>query len=217
MFCIALRREVLQRVGPLDEQFEIGMFEDDDYALRVRQAGYKILCAEDVFVHHFGHASLGELCANGEYERVFKANRARFETKWGAAWKPHGRRVSPDYAKLRERIQQTAAERLPPDATVVVVSKGDEELLKLNGRQGWHFPRSKDGTYANIYPAEATEAISQLEALRAQGARFFLIPKPAFWWLKYYRGLKEYLERHGRLAVQDEHTCLIYELGGPHA
>jgi hypothetical protein len=97
-----------------------------------------------------------------------------------------------------------------------VVSKGDEELLKLNGRRGWHFPRDKDGGYANVYPARATEAIAQLESLRAEGARFFLIPKPAFWWLQYYGGLKEYLERRCRLAVRDDETCLIYELGGCH-
>jgi GT2 family glycosyltransferase len=213
MFCAAMRSELFKTVGPLDEGYEIGMFEDDDYAQRVRAADYKLLCAEDVFVHHFGQASLGELCTSGEYNTVLATNRRRFEEKWGREWKPHGRRITPEYARLRERIRETAAQ-LPAKATIVVVSKGDNELLKLNGHRAWHFPQDNDGEYANIYPGEATEAIAHLESLRANGANFLLIPKPAFWWLSYYSGFRDYLERTCRLAVKDEETCLIYDLEG---
>src|SRR5438045_9058707 len=47
MFCVGMRRELFQQIGPLDEGFEVGMFEDDDYAQRVHAAGYKLLCVED--------------------------------------------------------------------------------------------------------------------------------------------------------------------------
>ena len=56
MFCAAMRREVFAQVGPLDERFEIGLFEDDDYSMRVRAAGYGVVCAEGLFLHHFGQA-----------------------------------------------------------------------------------------------------------------------------------------------------------------
>jgi len=49
------------------------MFEDDDYALRVRSKGYRILCAEDVFVHHAGKATFSTL-GEQEYQRLFKEN-----------------------------------------------------------------------------------------------------------------------------------------------
>jgi GT2 family glycosyltransferase len=217
MFCLALRRGVYEQIGALDEQFEVGMFEDDDYALRVRQAGLRVVCAEGVFVHHFGQASLGELCMTGRYDQVLQANRRRFEAKWGIAWQPHGRRISREYEQLRQRVRGLVTATVPPGATVLVISKGDEELLRLDGRRGWHFPQAGDGRYPNIYPADSAEAIRHLEGLRGKGAGYLLIPKPAFWWLEHYGQFREHLERHGRLAVRDEQVGLLFELGGAHA
>ena len=51
-FCVMMPRRVYEAVGPMDEQFVPGFFEDDDYCLRVRDKGWTIGCAEDVFVYH---------------------------------------------------------------------------------------------------------------------------------------------------------------------
>lgn len=89
MFCVALRRETFDEVGPLDEQFGVGMFEDDDYAQRLKAAGYRVVCAADTFVHHFGQVSFKKLIERGEYDAVFEENRRRYETKWNVRWIPH--------------------------------------------------------------------------------------------------------------------------------
>ena len=92
-FCVAMRREVYERVGGLDERFGMGFFEDDDYCRRVHQAGYGIACAEDVFVHHHLSASFDALKA-GQKQALFERNKALYEEKWGT-WTPHAYRPVP--------------------------------------------------------------------------------------------------------------------------
>jgi GT2 family glycosyltransferase len=89
MFCVAFRRETYQRLGPLDERYEVGMFEDEDYALRAKAAGLQVAWTPEVYVHHAYHASIGKLLPTGEYTRLVKLNQGRFEEKWGICWERH--------------------------------------------------------------------------------------------------------------------------------
>jgi GT2 family glycosyltransferase len=211
MFCAALRREVVDEVGPLDERFEIGMFEDDDYVRRVREAGYRVVCAADLFVHHFGEASLGALAPDGRYGEVFHANRRRFEEKWGVVWEPHGRRNDPLYAALRGRVEEAVRRHVPAGSTVLVASRGDDALVSLEDRDAWHFPQLDDGEYAGRHPSDDAEAIAQLERLRERGARYLVVPATALWWLDHYQGFREHLDRYER-PVSDPTTAVIYKL-----
>jgi GT2 family glycosyltransferase len=209
MFCAALRRGVWNEVGPLDERFETGLFEDDDYAMRVRQAGYRVACAEDVFVHHFGQASIGRLAPTGEYGPLFHANRARWEAKWGLAWNPYARRERPVYNELVERIRKAVCEAVPAGATVAVISKGDAELLRLGERQAWHFPQHEDGTYAGHHLADSAECIAELARLRAKGADFLVIPSTASWWLDHYEAFARYLTDHCRVVLRTSDCAVM--------
>jgi len=119
------------------------------------------------------------------------------------------------YQQLVTHIQDSVRISIPPDATVIVVSKGDEDLLKLDGRQGWHFPRTEDGRYAGYYPADSVQAIAHLERLRILGGEFLLFPKTALWWLDHYVEFRQYLESHYRIIAQEQDTCLIFELVEP--
>lgn len=86
-FCVMFSRKTFELVGPLDESFGLGFFEDDDYCRRVEKAGLSIVCAQDVFVHHHLSASFKKMDRD-DRRKLFAENRARYEEKWGV-WKPH--------------------------------------------------------------------------------------------------------------------------------
>jgi len=100
MFCVAFRRDTFLLVGKLDEQFGIGMFEDDDYSIRVQAKGLKVICAFDVFVHHFGQAAFSKLISNGTYNALFSDNQVKYEKKWGVKWKMHKNASLSPYSHL---------------------------------------------------------------------------------------------------------------------
>jgi len=211
MFCLAMRRGVWERLGPLDEEFGLGTLEDDDYAARVQAAGLRIVCAEDAFVHHFGEASFGKLVSTGQYDRLLRANRGRYEEKWGRPWRPYLRRQSNGYDALRRHIRALVERTVPERSTVAVVSRGDEQLVCFDGRRGWHFPRTEEGFYAGHYPADSREAIAQLEALRREGGDFLLLPRTGFWWLDHYDELRAHLAEHYAEVARDD-ACVLFSL-----
>lgn len=79
-FCLLARRDLFDRIGPLDESFGMGNFDDDDLSRRARQAG--LLCARvcAAYVYHEEKASFRRLPG---WEKEFEKNRRRFEQKWG--------------------------------------------------------------------------------------------------------------------------------------
>ncbi len=215
MFCLAMRRSVWQSIGPLDERFEIGLLEDDDYALRIRNAGMQSLCADDVLVHHFGETSFGKLVSSGERARILAANRARFEEKWGTRWRPYDRRGRPSYEDLTRRVREAVEETVPAGARVLVVTRGDDGLLELHGRVGAHFPQDATGTWAGHHPADSAEAIAGLERLREAGMRFLVFPQTSLWWLDHYDDLRRHLDgRYTRVLERDD-IGVIYSLESP--
>ncbi|MFA6003825.1 MAG: glycosyltransferase family 2 protein [Elusimicrobiota bacterium] len=78
-FCMLVKREAFQQVGYLDERFGMGCYEDYDYSLRLRQAGYETVCALDVFVHHHGHKSFA---SRDKHAAQVQVNRDIFLDKW---------------------------------------------------------------------------------------------------------------------------------------
>lgn len=79
--CLCVDRRVIDEIGGIDERYAVGNFEDDDFCIRVRAAGYKIYVCDDVFIHHFGSQSFA---ANKvDYASTMHANWQTFAAKWG--------------------------------------------------------------------------------------------------------------------------------------
>jgi len=87
-YCVMTRKDQYRGLGGLDMRYRIGMFEDDDLAVRYKENGFRVVCAEDVFIHHFHGASFGKLSSE-VYNRLFEENKKRYEEKWGRPWEPY--------------------------------------------------------------------------------------------------------------------------------
>jgi hypothetical protein len=129
------------------------------------------------------------------------------------AGQPSPKRWTPGrYTDLTRRLREAVRKAVPPGATVLVVSKGDEQLLRLDGRQGWHFPQDATGMFAGYHPADSTAAIGHLEALRRRGGQYLLLPDTALWWLDHYREFGQHLEQRYRLVFREEGLGVLYAL-----
>jgi GT2 family glycosyltransferase len=113
MFCVLMRRGVYDAVGPLDERFAVGMFEDDDYSRRIRQRGLRVSVARDSFVHHWGRGTFRTL-PEEEYLRIYEENRRRYEEKWASAPIAARRPVTPSAEALEARAERAPAVFLFP-------------------------------------------------------------------------------------------------------
>ena len=118
-FCLLMRRPVYKQLGGLDENFTPGNYEDDDYALRMRQAGWDLLLCEDTFIHHFGGQSftkhddpLQQEEKQKRFHELLARNADYLCDKYGM---PHM-----DY-KFMHGIPEEMAESLPQGASVFLL------------------------------------------------------------------------------------------------
>ncbi len=130
LYCVLTPRTVWEKAGgELDAGFQIGMFEDDDFSLRIQKAGYRVIAADDCFIHHFGNGSFSKIPSE-ESLRIFEQNKKRFESKWNASWHPHKLRpgVRPPY----EEPRFTPGEFLSVNGTTLRQQSKSLELTRLH-------------------------------------------------------------------------------------
>jgi GT2 family glycosyltransferase len=116
-YCVAIRGDVVRKVGLLDEKFGIGMFEDDDYCVRVRKTGYRLIVNEGCFIYHKGSLSFKKLVEK-KYQEIFTRNRAHFVSKHGEEWLFNNltmamfRQMQREVNNLRNKRQEPELERI---------------------------------------------------------------------------------------------------------
>lgn len=114
------------------------------------------------------------------------------------------------YRRLVERVRAAVGEAVPATASVLVVSRGDRQLVDLEGRDARHFPQDNGGGYLGHHPRDSAEAIARLESLRENGAEYLILPATAYWWLEHYAGFAEHLrDCYQRI---DSDVCAIFRL-----
>ncbi len=79
-FCMLVKRELIDKVGFLDEAFGVGGYDDTDYSIRAHKAGYRCVSIRDAYVFHRIHASFDKA---GNREEVVDRNRKIYYEKWG--------------------------------------------------------------------------------------------------------------------------------------
>lgn len=109
-FCIAVRRDVWDTLGGLDPIFGLGYYEDFDFSLRLRKAGFQQVITEDVFILHTGSATFqGSAAARA----LMKGNKKLLQSKHPDARFEHTRQgnleVLLTYKSLKERGHWSSA------------------------------------------------------------------------------------------------------------
>ena len=80
-FCTVFKKKVLNKVGLLDERYEQGNYEDDDYCMRIAKQGLQTAIDNTVFIHHYGSETFKK--NKIDFGKSMERNGQRFMKKWG--------------------------------------------------------------------------------------------------------------------------------------
>jgi len=78
-FCCLIKREVINKIGLLDENIEIGMGDDNDYCTRIKKEGYKLCLNTSIIVTHHHRTTIKTI---PNMEQIAKKNIEYLNTKY---------------------------------------------------------------------------------------------------------------------------------------
>ena len=79
-FCVLIARNVINKIGLLDESFGIGTYEDDDFCRRAVLAGFTLYIDGKAWVWHEAHATMN--ANNIDKNKLMKDNSKIYKKKW---------------------------------------------------------------------------------------------------------------------------------------
>jgi SAM-dependent methyltransferase len=114
----------------------------------------------------------------------------------------------------RNRVMRVAVEiasATRPGETIVLADENRFGSLYLPERFVRPFIE-RNGVYFGP-PTDADEAISQLIRMKNEGASYFAVGWPAFWWLDHYKKLTAFLDARCHSVLNNEHV-IVYRMNG---
>jgi GT2 family glycosyltransferase len=81
LFFLLCHRRVVERIGGIDPRYGLWGFEDDDFCLRARLAGFCPRIARDCFIRHLGSRTDG--VADLDYRRLLRQGWEIHKERWG--------------------------------------------------------------------------------------------------------------------------------------
>jgi GT2 family glycosyltransferase len=98
--CLMVRKAVYDEVGGLDESFEVA-FNDVDFCVRVREAGYTNLITPFARLYHYESKSRG-LDESPEKRARFISEVQRFQTRWAKQLAAGDPCLNPNFDDMKE-------------------------------------------------------------------------------------------------------------------
>ena len=138
-FCVAIPRHVINQVGLLDEAFGRGYFEDFDYSLRVKQAGYRLGIVENSFVYHRGSTSFGKVSL--ETKSLIKRNKRLMYTKHGKNIVMQHIRLA-NLATLQQYLEKKCAGEAVSDYRIDNRLRHAKSILPKSWFKRWRYLRA---------------------------------------------------------------------------
>ena len=82
--CAVIKREVIDKVGHLDTNYAMGMWDDLDYNRGAQKAGYRTELVLDTCIQHHGRATFKIIQKeeNFDVDKLLKTNRLYLDKKW---------------------------------------------------------------------------------------------------------------------------------------
>lgn len=82
-FCVVLKREVVDRIGGIDEVYGLAYFDDVDFSVRAIEAGFLVVLAKDTYVYHHRNVTFFEILKGKSWNELHEKNKLIYYKKWG--------------------------------------------------------------------------------------------------------------------------------------
>jgi len=204
-FCMLITRELIGRIGGLDEEVERIFFEDEDFCMRAQQAGYQCVVSSASYVYHAEHKTVQKM---PERETLFARNRTWLRQRWGRRLRLAWPRFAPVRAgsdDLRQWLLQMV-EWTRRRVHVYVYAPLPDGMTKDELFRSVGLVPHADVLWRPLPPSLPAWAAAAL-ILKRQKKRFDLIASPSprwGWWLQRLQPL------HGASVVpQQDHESLM--------